>query len=91
MPGRIFLASTREKAHLLRAYFPLRTIWPGRSGPTASEVKVFREYDWTTGGPYDGNEGRKYYTVPRAHPLSSLVCACSNKAGNKRAFGLPSG
>ena len=33
------------------------------------------EYDWTTRGPYDENEWRKYRVVPRAHPLPPCAFA----------------
>ena len=33
------------------------------------------QYDWTTGGPYDGNEWKKYRVAPRAHPLRPCVFA----------------
>ena len=35
-------------------------------------------YDWTTVGPYDGNEWKKYRVVPRAHPSRTLLSAYFN-------------
>ena len=33
-----------------------------------AKVLVGHQHDWTTGGPCDGNEWRKYRVVPHAHP-----------------------
>ena len=46
-------------------------------------------YDWTTGGPNDGNEWRKYRVVPRVYPLHPLGFACFSRVGSKGAFRLP--
>ena len=47
------------------------------------------QYDWTTGGPYDGNDWsliwRKYRVVPCAHPVRPCVLAF----GSKGAFRHP--
>ena len=45
--------------------------------------------DWTTGGPYDGNEWKKYRFVPHAHPSRPLAHAYFSRSGSKRAFSLP--
>ena len=47
------------------------------------------QYDWTTGGPYDGNEWKKYRVVPHARPLRPLVYAYLSRSGSKGAFSLP--
>ena len=43
-------------------------------------------YDWTAGGPRDGNRWRKYRVVPREHPSRPLVYACFNRSGSKGAL-----
>ena len=41
--------------------------------------------DWTTGGPHDGNECKKYRVVPCAHPSRTLLpCACFNISNCKK-------
>ena len=45
-------------------------------------MQVWDRYDRTTGGPYDGNEWRKYCVVPRAHPSRPRVYACFYSAGH---------
>ena len=52
-------------------------------------TKVGDRYDWTTEGPYDGNEWRKYRIVPRVHPLRPCVFACFHRSGSSGAFRLP--
>ena len=47
------------------------------------------QYDWTTGVPDNGNEWRKFRTVPRLYPLRSLVCTLFNKGRSRGAFRLP--
>ena len=46
------------------------------------------QYDWT-GGPYDGNEWKKYRVVPHVHPSRPLVYAYFTCSGRKGAFSLP--
>ena len=46
-------------------------------------------YDWTSRGPYDGNEWRKYRVAPRVHPSRPLFYAYFHRCGNKGAFRLP--
>ena len=47
------------------------------------------QYDRMTGGPYDGNEGRKHRIIHRMHPLHSpCFMLVFNKAGNE-VFRLP--
>ena len=38
-----------------------------------TEVSAGAQYDWTTGVADNGNEWRKFRSVPRSHPLRSLV------------------
>ena len=44
---------------------------------------VHAQYDWTTGVPDNGNEGRKFRAVPRPYPLHSLVCTLFTKGGSR--------
>ena len=46
-------------------------------------------YDWTTGVPDNGNEWRKFRTVPRLYPLRPLFCTSFNRGGNRSGFRLP--
>ena len=48
--------------------------------------KLGDRYDWTTGGPYNGNEWKKYRVVPRAYPLRPLIYAYFNRSGSNGAF-----
>ena len=50
---------------------------------------IHAQYDWTTGGPDNGNEWRKFRAVPRLYPLRSLVCTLFNKGGSRGALRLP--
>ena len=47
------------------------------------------QYDWTAGGPYNGNEWRKCRVVPHTHPWRPLFYACYHGSGSKGAFRLP--
>ena len=51
-------------------------------------TRIGNQYGWTTGGPYDGNEWRKYHVVPRAHPLRPLVCISLIGLETKRLLDL---
>ena len=42
-----------------------------------------QRYDWTTGGPLNGN---KYRVVPRAHTSRTLPYACFSRSGSKEAL-----
>ena len=56
--------------------FPPQNTWNHWRVCVGAEGELVREefslfgdrYDWTTGGPYDGNEWKKYRVVPHAHP-----------------------
>ena len=42
--------------------------------PIKSFLNYFGDqYDWTAGGPSDGNEWKKYCIVPRAYPSRTLL------------------
>ena len=56
---------------------------------TKKHIYVGDRYDWTTGGPYNGNAWMKYRVAPRAHPLWPCVFACCRSSGSKGAFRLP--
>ena len=46
-------------------------------------AKFGDQYDWTTGGPYDGNE---CCVIPRARPSRPLCCAHFHRSGSKGAL-----
>ena len=50
---------------------------------------IVGRYDWTTGGPHDGNEWKKYRVVPHAHPSRTLPYVSFNGSVSKDAFSFP--
>ena len=48
--------------------------------------KIDAQFDWTIGVLNNANEWRKFYIVPRSHPLRPLFCALFNRVGNRRAY-----
>ena len=62
-----------------------------RSDLPPNTDNVGDQYDWTTGGPHDANDWKKYRVVPRAHPWRTLPCAYFNRFGSKEAFSFPGG
>ena len=54
----------------------------------SQKIHIGDWYDWTTGGPQEGNEWRKYHVVPRAHPSRPPVYAYFTESKGLEAKGL---